>query len=125
MTLLLLRLVLGMTFLLHGYDKYDVNTANSMESWFIHVGLPYPAILVKLVRTFEVTGGLFVLLGLGEWAGPVMLITVMLGAIRMAHWKLNPRITAEGWEFCAHLIVSSVILIVYGFGPYSIDALLK
>ncbi len=120
-TLLLLRLLIGMTFVLHGLDKFDTNAAEGMEKWFILLKLPFPGLLVKLARNFEVIGGIAVVLGFGQWAGPVMLIAVMLVATKLAHWKLDPRVTNGGWEFNALLIAVNVLFWVQGFGAYALD----
>ncbi len=122
--LLALRLLVGLVFIVHGLDKYEVNAAEGMEKWFISLKLPLPGLLVRIVRSWEVTGGIAVALGFAHWAGPVMLIAVMLGAIRLAHWQLNPRVTNSGWEYAALLLLVNVLFIVTGFGRYALDSLL-
>ncbi len=125
LTLLAVRLLIGLLFIGHGLQKYNTQTAEYMEKWFIHKNLPFPGLLVKIARSWEVVGGVFLVIGFAP--GPWLIIAVMIGAIYIAHKRWSPWLTQDknsGWEYCAVLIAICTLLIVTGMGKYAIDAIL-
>jgi uncharacterized membrane protein YphA (DoxX/SURF4 family) len=115
--LLVLRIVVGALFMLHAWDKFG---NDDMEKWFRAIDLPFAWYQAQMARNLEMAGGILVLLGIGTWAGPSFLIAVMVGAIAIAHRKINPRVTHGGWEYCAVLIAVNLLFILVGFGAYTV-----
>lgn len=59
--LLLIRVVLGITFAIHGYDKFHSGIDNTAQ-WFASIGLPQ--FLTYVVALLELVGGILLTLGL-------------------------------------------------------------
>jgi putative oxidoreductase len=75
---LILRLVLGITFFIHGLAKFQGGIGN-IAGWFGSMGLP--GFLAYAVAAIELVGGIALILGLGTRIISVLLVLVMLGAI--------------------------------------------
>ena len=88
----ILRLALGISFILHGYGKFPLPPAN-MVPWFESMGIPAPEIITSLVALGEVTAGAAIILGgmLGRIGhlitrlGGGAVVVIMIGAIYLAH----------------------------------------
>lgn len=121
--LLFFRIVIGGLFIMHGLDKFKEQNAKNMIAWFTMLKLKHPQLSLVLARAAEVWGGALVIIGI-SYSAPIVLIIVMLSAIRLAHWKSDPRVTNGGWEYCAVMIASLLVLLGTGYGAFSIHALL-
>jgi putative oxidoreductase len=77
--LLILRLVVGVTFLLHGLDKLGDLAAE--ERFFASLDIPAPGLLAPFVAVTETVGGVLLIAGLG---------TPLVGA---ALWRQHARRT--------------------------------
>lgn len=74
----ILRLVLGLTFFIHGLSKFQgglANTAGFFES------LSIPGFLAYAVAVIELIGGIMLILGIGTRIISVLFAVIMLGAI--------------------------------------------
>ena len=88
----ILRLALGISFILHGYGKFPLPPAG-MVTWFESMGIPAPEIITSLVALGEVTAGAAIILGgmLGRIGhlvtrlGGGAVVVIMIGAIYLAH----------------------------------------
>jgi len=108
-----LRLGLGVLFLVHGLTKIFVFTIPGTMGFFESVG--FPGRLAIPVIIGEVGGGLLLLLGLGtRWAAMAM-VPIMIGATSV-HWGNGFTFSNAngGWEFTAFLAVVSTALFLYG-----------
>lgn len=94
-----------------------------MIAWFTSLKLKYPKQMLVLARAAEVWGGALVVIGI-SYSAPIVLIIVMLSAIRLAHWKTDPRVVNGGWEYCSVMIASLLVLMGTGYGAFSLSALL-
>lgn len=115
LALLLVRLSLGATFLIHGYMKVQMWQADpaAMTTTF------------KILAIAEPLGGLAVLLGVLTRYAALGLAIIMLGAIYMKIVVWGGGIagfTAQGgWEFDLSLLASSAVLLAYGPGRHALD----
>lgn len=124
--LLLLRLVMGTAFILHGYPKLrHVDRFSEM----IHV----PVYMAFLSASTMFVGGILLILGLltpvaSFLIGCSMLVAVVLlsatGApfVATAPASVNPPLEAPSWERAAIYVVISLLLIILGPGLFSLDA---
>jgi putative oxidoreductase len=120
--LLLLRLVVGLTFLLHGLDKLlDLSGA---EQFFASLDIPAPALMAPFVAVTETVGGLLLIAGLGTPLVGAALAVDMLVAIATAHLGDGFFATDGGFELELLLGTASVALILTGAGRFSADAAL-
>ena len=115
-----LRLALGLLFLIHAGLKLFVFTPAGTAQYFGSLGLP-PA-LAYVVIAWEIIGGLALVLGVYSRVVAVAMIPELLGTIYAVHGSAgffftNPR---GGWEFPALWIVGLVAVALIGDGAYAL-----
>ncbi|MEC0015057.1 DoxX family protein [Bacillus anthracis] len=81
---LIIRIVLGVTFFMHGLTKFQLGIDN-IAGWFTSIGLPGG--LAYGVATVELVGGLLLILGLGVRYIGLLFALVMVGAIVKVKWS--------------------------------------
>src|SRR5262245_44956817 len=112
---LVLRLSLGVLFLVHGYIKLFVFTVPGTVGFFQSIG--YPALFAYLVLLAEVGGGIALILGfMARWVA-LLQIPLMLGAMQF-HFAngfefSNPN---GGWEYPALWTAVLVVQALLGNG---------
>ena len=108
------RLVLAITFLVHGYPK--ILDCSGLISLFDSKGIP--SFLAYLIGPFEVIGGLLLLYGIfKDWAtraGSILLAIIMLGAISVVHIK-------DGWNANEWQLLILAVCILYAVKGNSIN----
>ena len=98
----LLRLGLGISFILHGLGKFPL-PPERMVTWFESMGYMYPEIVTSLVALGEVGAGAGIILGglLKNKVGDLVtrlsggaVGVIMIGAILIAHsdWLVTPKL---------------------------------
>lgn len=118
----ILRVVLGITFTLHGLQKIQGGIDN-IAMYFTSLGLP--GFLAYIVTFIELLGGIALILGIGTRVVSVLITLIMLGAIFKARLEVG-FIGAEGagFEFELALAAMALSLVFIGGGQYSLDRLL-
>jgi putative oxidoreductase len=117
---LILRITLGVLFLVHAGLKIFVFTPAGAAQFFGSLGLP--PFLAYLTILAEVVGGFALILGFhARWAA-LALVPILLGAIVMVHGPAgfffnNPN---GGWEYLALWIVALLAQALLGDGPYAL-----
>jgi putative oxidoreductase len=123
--LTLLRLVLGVSMLVHGWEKlipagglhraHPLAGFESFNRFVVSLGLPYWLGYVSIVTEFF--GGLFLLLGLLTrfWA------FLILGNLLVALWTVNRHHGYSGSEYTLSLVVIAFMLVTAGSGALSLD----
>ncbi|GAA4620115.1 DoxX family protein [Saccharopolyspora hordei] len=121
-TVLVARLVVGATFLAHGYQKFVLSGMDATVASFEGMGLP--AIAAWFTATVEVVGGLGLVLGVLLPVVGVLLAAVMVGALVTAHLSNGFFSSDGGFEYVLVLAAASLAL---GFsGPrYTLPALFR
>ncbi len=119
---LFLRVVTGLAFFYHGYQKVFVMGHDGVTSFFTQVGIPFPDIAAFLVAYGELLGGIALILGLfTHWVAKIDIL-ITLGAIGFVHWAKGYDASAGGYEYVLLLLAASVFFLVSGAGRYSLDA---
>src|SRR4029079_3412535 len=85
--LTLLRVVLGIVFLMHGYQKWFVMGIPGVTGFFTSVGAPMPGISAYVLATLELVGGIALILGLFTRIVAIPLMLDVAGAIILVHAK--------------------------------------
>jgi putative oxidoreductase len=118
--LLIIRVILFFSFLLHGLMKYNMGLSNVGAS-FGKMGIPMGALAGPGVTILEIVGAVALLLGIGTRIFAVLLVCDMLGAIMFVHMK-NGYTGQGGMELVALLGTLALTLALCGAGRYSLDA---
>jgi putative oxidoreductase len=118
---LLLRLVIGSVFTIHGYPKFSAEQRKQGGEWMKSMGLPSGFILFGAVVEFF--GGLAILLGLFTQIIALLFALWMLSTTWLSKVKMKKKF-AGGYEVDVILLVASLALAAIGAGALSIDHLL-
>ncbi len=117
---LLLRLVLGMSFFIHGLSKFQGGIENTV-GWFESIGLP--GFLAYAAALIEVAGGIALVLGLLTRLVSVLFVLLMAGAIvkvKLAAGFLGNGQMA-GYELDLAFLAMAVSLAITGSKAYALD----
>lgn len=121
---LILRVVLGVSFLIHGVIKFNDGIAGT-AGWFDSIGIP--GFMAYVVALIEVVGGIAMILGIGTRIVAALFAVVMLGAIFTV--KLSVGFAGNGqmagYELDLAFLVMSVYLLLNGSDKLSLQAVLK
>jgi putative oxidoreductase len=120
--LLVLRVVVGVTFLLHGLDK--LGDLAGTEQLFASLGIPGPALMAPLVAVTEAVGGVLLIAGLATPLVGAALAIDMLVALLTAHLGEGFFVRDGGIELTLLLGGASLGIGLVGAGRFSLDALL-
>jgi putative oxidoreductase len=120
--LLVLRAIVGVTFLLHGLDK--LGDPSGTEQFFASLEIPAPALAGPFVAVTETAGGLLLLAGLATPLAGLALAGDMLVAFLTAHLGNGFFVANGGGELVLLLAGASLALVLTGAGRLSLDAAL-
>lgn len=121
--LTLLRIVVGVIFLAHGYQKLFVWGIGGVTGAFTQMGIPAPHLSAYLAAFAEFFGGAALLLGLFTRLAAIPVAITMIVAILQVHLK-NGFYAPTGIEYPLALLAANVALIATGGGVFALDNLL-
>ena len=125
-TLALLRVVLGVIFMYHGYLKLFVPGGFTGTVGFLTMlKIPVPLYSALLVSVIEFAGGLFLLLGMVTKWSSLLLIIDMLVAFFMVHLKNGLLVSKGGYEFVLLILAGLVVVLANGAGSFSLGKKFK
>ncbi len=128
LALLIIRVDLGITFILHGGQKlfgwYGGSGIKGTTDVMNRFGVAHPTHLAWMAALSEFVGGLLVLIGLLTPVAAAFIISTMLTAINKMHFRNGFFNTNRGYEFNLALSTLGLALILEGAGTISIDHLL-
>lgn len=123
--LLVLRVLVGVTFSLHGFQKlfgwFGGGGLDGTAGWFRSLGFGQGRVAAYMAGGSEVAGGLGLALGLlTPFAAAAMIGTMTTAALVNnadgGFWSVN-----KGWELNGYLIVVAASVAIIGPGEYSVD----
>lgn len=123
---LLLRVVIGATFLAHGYNHIFNGKFASTAKWFGSLGMRPPRFHALLASLTELGAGLLLIFGLVTPVAAGALAGTMAVAFVIAHRKNGFFIfrPGQGWEYVMNLFVACIAIGAMGAGRWSLDHML-
>ena len=123
--LLVFRAVLGIIFVAHGVDKMFMTGMDETIGQFSAWGVPQPQISAYLAAIGEMIGGAFLVIGLLTTLVAGALALLAACALYFVHLDNGLFATDSGIEYPAVLVVSLLMVVVFGAGRASLDGVLS
>jgi putative oxidoreductase len=118
----ILRLMVGLTFLLHGLGK--VEHPSGFLTTVARLGFPAAGVVGWIPIIMEPLGGVLLLVGLlTRWVGLYFVVEMAITAflIKAAHGTPFIYAKGTGYELDLLLLVGSLVLLLLGAGQLSLD----
>jgi putative oxidoreductase len=119
--LTILRIVVGIVFLMHGGQKLFVHGLKGVTGGFSKMGIPLPGVSAVVVTFVEFLGGLALILGVFTTIAAVLLAIDMLVAILKVHAPHGFFLQANGFEYALTLLAASVAIALAGPGRAALE----
>jgi putative oxidoreductase len=115
----ILRLGVGVVFVLHGYSKRKFWAMQPSEQLS-----PGMLSILRLLSVVEPLGGAALIIGFLTWWASLGLAIIMGGAIRLKGIKMHKNFTDQGgWGYDYILLAASIALMLIGPGPLTVEHL--
>lgn len=124
---LALRLVVGAVFVGQGYDKFAWTGFKAFTESFARWGFPLPGLCARVVGTYELVGGVLLILGLLVRPLAVLFIIQMAVAWYVSVFTIKKPFLSlgrPGWDVIALLAAGALSLALNGAGKLALDGLL-
>ncbi len=121
--LFLLRLALGVVFVMHGWQKLALFGHAGVTGFLTQLGVPFPGVNAVLITAVELGGGLLLLAGAFTRVAGALVAFAMLVAVVTAHLA-NGFFAPTGFEYPMTLLLASAAVTMTGAGAYSVDRLM-
>ena len=117
---MLLRLILGIVYVMHAYLALVVFGPSGMIAYQAKAGVPFPEIATWYLILAHGLGGILLVLGIfTRWAA-LANVLAMLGAIVFVHLKKGFWVHEGGYEYVLVLLVATVAVAMIGGGALSL-----
>lgn len=124
-TMLVLRVVLGLTMAAHGYNKFfGKGGLSGTAGWFDSIGMKPGMFHARVAASTEMAAGLGLAVGLLTPIPAAGFVALMFTAYWTVHRKNGFFIVKDGYEYNLVLAVVAVAIAGFGAGKYSLDYLL-
>jgi len=116
--LTVLRVVVGIVFVVHGYQKLFKFGFHGVAGMFGHMGIPLPAFFAVVVTLVEFVGGILLIAGIAVRISSALLAIDMMVAlfkVHLPHGFFSP----NGVELPLTLLAALICLMLAGGGSLS------
>jgi putative oxidoreductase len=124
--LALLRIALGIAFLLHGWAKLS-GGMDGVGGFFGSLGIPAPGLMAWIVTIVEVVGGILLIIGFLTQIAGILLALDMLGVIIFAYFGQGTPLLDRGvisWEMELVFGIGALCIALAGPGAWAVDDML-
>jgi putative oxidoreductase len=118
--LLILRVVVGWIFIMHGAQKLFVMGLPGFAGMLGQMGVPLPNVAAVIVALVELVGGALLIVGLFTRPAAALIAIDMIVAILLVH-RPNGFFLPRGYEYALTQLVTNLALVFLGAGAWSID----
>jgi len=118
--LTILRITVGIVFLVHGYQKLFHMGFHGVAGMFGHMGIPLPMVSAVVVTLVEFVGGILLIAGVGTRVAAALLAVDMTVAILAVHLKHGFGAQNGGFEYPLTLLAATLCLALAGGGMLSL-----
>jgi putative oxidoreductase len=122
--LLIIRLVVGLTFMGHGAQKmfgwFNGPGLKGTAGWLESIGIKPGMLNAVLAAGAELLGGFLFAAGVWTWLGAALIVITMLVSIFTVHGKNGYWATEGGFEYNLILIAIAVGVALIGPGHYTL-----
>jgi putative oxidoreductase len=122
--LAILRIVLGIAMLVHGWSKLSGGVDNVAGFFGGMLGIPAPGLMAWVVTIVELVGGILLVVGFLTQIAGLLIALDMLGAILFAYLLRGAPFIENGqisWEKEAVFAAAALCLALSGPGAWSVD----
>lgn len=123
--LTVLRVVTGIVFFVHGWQKITVFGVAGFTGFLTQLGIPGASLAAVIVIALELLGGLALILGIGTRFISIPLAINMLVALFTVHLANGFFVSDNGYELVLLLFAASVALAIGGSGAFALDNLVR
>ncbi len=120
--LVILRVVVGLVFAMHGFQKLTQSGISGVAGFFGSIGIPAAMLMAAIVIFVELLGGIALIVGVGTRIVALLLAIIMLVAILTVHLANGFYASDGGVEFTLTLLAANLFLALAGAGSMSLDA---
>jgi putative oxidoreductase len=124
--LAILRIVLGIAMLVHGWSKLSGGVDNVAGFFGENLGIPLPGLMAWVVTIVELVGGILLVVGFLTQIVGILIALDMLGAILFAFLLRGAPLIAENgqqisWEKEAVFAAAALCIALAGPGAWAVD----
>ncbi|MGO2751239.1 MAG: DoxX family protein [Pseudoclavibacter sp.] len=123
--LLILRIALGATMLLHGIQKLTTTGIGGVQEMLAGLGVPLADIAGAALPFVEIVAGGLLIVGLFTRVAAALLAVVSFGAMFTVHFSAGFFAQDGGYEFVLVLALLAIALVLTGGGRWAADALIR
>jgi putative oxidoreductase len=121
--LLIGRVVLGVVFIAHGWQKFNENGMEATAQGFEGLGIPAPTLSAYFTVGAEIIGGAMLIVGALLPLAGLALTVVMLGAMFYVHMDGGFFSRDGGYEYVLLLAAVSLAIGFSGGGALAVDSM--
>lgn len=122
--LLIGRVVVGIVFMAHGWQKIAQDGLEATSQGFVAMGVPLAEVAAPVVAVAELLGGALLIVGLFTGITGIVLAIDMAVAAILVHLSAGVFVTEGGWELVGALGAAALVLSAVGPGRLALDRLL-
>ncbi len=120
---LVLRVVVGLVFALHGYQKLEMGIPG-VAGFLTGLGFPMPELFAVLLIAAELLGGILLILGLFTYWNTRILGIVAVVALLTVHVTKGFFLASGGYEYILLILAATISLMITGPGKWSLDKMM-